>query len=68
MAVTKEHKEFFPVDFDDGWATPPGYPDGIEEKILAGAAPACCASSPASIPPFPSCMSIGRKSIWYRAI
>ena len=36
MAVTKEHKEFFPVDFDDGWATPPGYPEGIQQKILAG--------------------------------
>jgi hypothetical protein len=37
MAVTKEHKEFFAVDFDGGWATPPGYPDGIQEKTLAGA-------------------------------
>ena len=36
MAVTKEHKEFFPVDFDDGWAPPPGYPEGIQQKILAG--------------------------------
>lgn len=36
MAITKEHKEFFAVDFDDGWATPAGYPDGIQEKILAG--------------------------------
>ncbi|MBT4487996.1 MAG: cupin, partial [Rhodospirillaceae bacterium] len=37
MAVTKAHKEFFAVDFDDGWATPTGYPDGIQEKILSGA-------------------------------
>ena len=36
MAVSKEHKEFFPVDFDDGWATPVGYPEGIQQKILAG--------------------------------
>ena len=36
MAVSKEHKEFFPVDFDDGWATPVGYPKGIQQKILAG--------------------------------
>ena len=36
MAVTKEHKEFFPVNFDDGWATPLGYPEGIQQKILAG--------------------------------
>ena len=36
MAVSKEHKEFFPVDFDDGGATPVGYPKGIQQKILAG--------------------------------
>ena len=36
MAVSKEHKEFFPVDFDNGWATPVGYPEGIQQKILAG--------------------------------
>ena len=36
MAVSKEHKEFFPVDFDDGWTTPVGYPEGIQQKILAG--------------------------------
>ena len=36
MAVTKEHKEFHAVDFDNGWATPEGYPSGIQQKILAG--------------------------------
>ncbi len=37
MAIDKEHKEFYPVDMGtDGWHTPPGYPDGIEQKILAG--------------------------------
>ncbi len=36
MAVTKEPQEFFPVNFDDGWATPAGYPEGIQQKILAG--------------------------------
>ena len=36
MSVTKEHKEFFPVNFDDGWATPTGSPEGIQQKILAG--------------------------------
>lgn len=36
MAVTKEHKEFHPLDMDSGWETPPGYPRGIEQKILAG--------------------------------
>ena len=36
MAVEKEHKEFFAVDFEDGWETPEGYPSGIKQKILAG--------------------------------
>ena len=36
MAVTKTHKEFHTVDFDNGWATPEGYPSGIQQKILAG--------------------------------
>jgi hypothetical protein len=37
MAVNKEHKEFHAVDMNGGWETPPGYPKGIEQKILAGA-------------------------------
>jgi hypothetical protein len=37
MAVIKEHKEFFAVDFESGWETPEGYPSGIKQKILAGA-------------------------------
>jgi hypothetical protein len=36
MRVTKEHKEFYAVDLAGGWETPPGYPAGIEQKILAG--------------------------------
>jgi len=36
MAIDKEHKEFHAVDMADGWATPPGYPVGIEQKVLAG--------------------------------
>ena len=36
MAVNKEHKEFHPVDMGSGWHVPPGYPEGIEQKILAG--------------------------------
>jgi hypothetical protein len=32
----KEHLEFFTLDLDSGWETPPGYPEGIEQKILAG--------------------------------
>jgi hypothetical protein len=34
--VNKQHDEFYAVDLDSGWATPPGYPDGIQQKILAG--------------------------------
>jgi hypothetical protein len=37
MAVNKEHLEFHAVDLDSGWETPPGYPVGIKQKILAGA-------------------------------
>jgi len=37
MAIQKEHREFFPVDMDtEGWHVPTGYPEGIEQKILAG--------------------------------
>jgi hypothetical protein len=37
MSILKEHLEFHPVDLTVGWKTPAGYPDGIQEKILAGA-------------------------------
>ena len=37
MSVNKPHLEFHPVDMTAGWSTPPGYPAGIEQKILAGA-------------------------------
>ncbi len=36
MAINKEHKEFYPVDMESGWSTPPGYAQGFEETILAG--------------------------------
>src|SRR5207245_2517648 len=36
MPVHKEHKEFRSLDLTDGWQTPPGYPSGIEQKILSG--------------------------------
>ncbi len=36
MAITKQHREFHSVDLDNGWEVPPGYPQGIEQKILAG--------------------------------
>jgi hypothetical protein len=37
MLVNKPHLEFHTLDMNSGWATPPGYPAGIEQKILAGA-------------------------------
>jgi hypothetical protein len=37
MPVNKEHQEFYAVDLEGGWETPPGYPEGIKQKILAGA-------------------------------
>ena len=36
MKIDKEHKEFHAVDLASGWETPPGYPAGIQQKILAG--------------------------------
>ena len=32
----KAHKEFHTISMDEGWSTPPGYPAGIQEKILSG--------------------------------
>jgi hypothetical protein len=37
MPVNKPHLEFHRIDMSTGWATPAGYPSGIEQKILAGA-------------------------------
>src|SRR5206468_7641240 len=37
MPVNKPHLEFHRVDMSAGWSTPPGYPPGIDQKILAGA-------------------------------
>ena len=35
MPMNKPHLEFHPVDMKQGWVTPPGYPAGIQQKILA---------------------------------
>jgi hypothetical protein len=37
MLMNKLHAEFHRLDMSMGWETPPGYPPGIEQKILAGA-------------------------------
>ena len=35
MPMNKPHLEFHRLDMTSGWATPEGYPTGIEQKILA---------------------------------
>jgi hypothetical protein len=35
MSMNKPHLEFHRVDMGEGWVTPPGYPAGIKQKILA---------------------------------
>ena len=35
MLFNKPHLEFHPIDMEAGWETPPGYPSGIQQKILA---------------------------------
>jgi len=37
MSVNKAHTEFHALDMSTGWETPPGYPAGIQQKILSGA-------------------------------
>ncbi len=36
MPIPKKLDEFHAIDFENGWATPEGYPDGFKEKILSG--------------------------------
>lgn len=33
--MSKPHIEFQSLDMSSGWETPPGYPSGIKQKILA---------------------------------
>ena len=37
MAINKPHLEFHAIDMSTGWERPAGYPEGIDQKILAGA-------------------------------
>lgn len=34
--IPKDHREFYEVDMDTGWEVPPGYPEGIKQKIISG--------------------------------
>jgi ChrR-like protein with cupin domain len=36
MTVNKAHREFHTLDMGAGWQIPPGYPEGIQQKILSG--------------------------------
>jgi hypothetical protein len=36
MGYDKGHKEFHALDLNHGWHTLPGYPPGIQQKIIAG--------------------------------
>ena len=36
MIIDKPHIEFQTLDMATGWEVPPGYPEGIEQKILSG--------------------------------
>ena len=37
MAINKLHDEFRTIDMSTGWEVPPGYPPGIQQKVLSGA-------------------------------
>src|SRR6201987_5234980 len=37
MPINKAHDEFHTLDMNAGWEVPPGYPSGIQQKILSGA-------------------------------
>ncbi|HEX3576450.1 MAG TPA: hypothetical protein VHU42_17775 [Rhodopila sp.] len=37
MSINKLHNEFHALDMSTGWETLPGYPPGIQQKILSGA-------------------------------
>ena len=34
MGIGKPHIEFMKLDMDEGWETPPGYPSGMQQKVL----------------------------------
>lgn len=36
MAINKAHDEFYTLDLTSGWEVPPGYPPGIQQKIISG--------------------------------
>ena len=71
--MPKKHKEFHAVDMGSaGWRSPPGYPEDIEHKILAGGLDEKNKTGnrtrllqfrPAPSPRSHSCTTTGRRSI-----
>ena len=35
MGKGKPHLEFMKLGMNEGWETPPGYPPGMQQKVLA---------------------------------
>ena len=76
MNPMKPHLEFFRLDMNSGWETPPGYPPGIEQKILAGTLDETNKAGsrtrllrfqPGVYTPTRLSTTIGRRSFWSRA-
>ncbi|CAM5193003.1 hypothetical protein CDEF62S_05940 [Castellaniella defragrans] len=36
MPVNKKHDEFHTLNLNEGWEVPAGYPEGIQQKVIAG--------------------------------
>ena len=36
MPINKTHDEFHTLNLEQGWEVPPGYPAGIQQKIISG--------------------------------
>ena len=76
MGYDKGHKEFHKLDLKEGWHTLPGYPAGIQQKIIAGDLDEknkrgnrtrLLSFEPGTTRPSHSCTTIGKRSFWSRA-
>ena len=77
MPMNKPHLEFHKLDMSEGWVTPPGYPSGIQQKILAsdldetrkmGGRTRLFRFAPGVFTTAPFVTTIGKKSICSQAI
>ena len=75
MGIGKPHLEFAPLDMDEGWEEPPGYPLGMQQKVLTsdldeenktGSRSGFCVCSLVCIPLHRSSMTTGKRFIWWR--